>query len=66
MGKPRLGQWFRGIYASKDNPQRDGMFVEVKKRTGRLNPGTFYRLTDGNGSFWEYPIESVKLIDKPN
>ncbi len=26
---PKLGDWMRGIYASADNPIRDGMYVET-------------------------------------
>lgn len=63
--EPKLGQWLRGIYASKDNPQRDGMYVETIRRTGRLNPGKFYRITDGKGRFWSYPANSVAAIPAP-
>lgn len=65
--KPKFGQWFRGIHASENNPHRDGRFVEVIHRSGRvMNPGTFYRLTDGKGGFWEYPKDSVIPIRPPN
>lgn len=60
--KPRFGDWLRGIYASATNPHRDGMFVEVIRRQGRLNPGVYYRCTDGKGNFWEYPRENVVPI----
>ena len=60
---PKFGEWMRGIYASESNPQRDGMYVETIVRTGRMNKGAFYRLTDGKGNFWEYPVESTIYID---
>lgn len=39
-------------WASVNNPQRVGTYVRTVRRTGRLNPGTFYELTDGKGEFW--------------
>jgi len=59
---PKFGQKVRGIYASVDNPYRDGYFVEVVRRTGRMNPGVWYRLTDAHGRFWEYKDDSVILL----
>lgn len=59
---PKFGDWMRGIHAAESNPHRDGMFVEVIKRTGMVNRGTFYRLTDGRGSFWLYPRDSVVFL----
>jgi hypothetical protein len=60
---PKFGDRMRGIYASEGNPIRDGIFVETVRRTGRMNAGTFYRLTDGRGRFWEYPSDSVVPLD---
>ena len=52
----------RGIWASETNPIRDGYYVETVYRSGKLNPGTWYRLTDCNGGFWEYlAIDTVFL-----
>lgn len=62
--EPKFGDRLRGIYASPNNPQRDGIYVETIHRTGRLNPGKHYRLTNGKGSFWIYPAESVTPIDE--
>lgn len=59
---PKFGDWMRGIHAAESNPHRDGMFVEVIKRAGRVNRGTFYRLTDGRGKFWLYPVGAVVLV----
>lgn len=55
---PKIGDRIEGVYASADNPQKFGTFIEVIQRTGRLNPGTFYRVTDGKGAFWMYPKDS--------
>lgn len=57
--RPRFGDKLRNSHASESNPQRDGFYVETVERTGRLNPGTFYRITDGSGAFWETPADSV-------
>lgn len=60
--EPKFGDWIRGIYASESNPRRDGMYVRTIHRKGRMNPGKFYELTDGNGAFWMYPAQSVERI----
>lgn len=62
---PRFGEWMRGVWASKSNPIRDGMYVRTVIRTGRMNSGVFYELTDGNGRFWEYPAKSTVFIAAP-
>lgn len=56
---PKFCEWMRGIYASEANPKRLGMYVETIVRTGVVNRGTFYRLTDGAGGFWLYPRDAV-------
>lgn len=62
--EPAFGEWMRGIHASVDNPIRDGMYVKTIVRTGRLNPGKFYELTDGKGRFWQFPAEGTVFIAK--
>lgn len=59
---PVFGEWMRGIWASESNPIRDGMYVETIRRTGRVNRGTFYRLTDGKGKFWEFDAKSTVFL----
>lgn len=59
---PKFGEWMRGVWASASNPHRDGMFVRTERRTGRLNPGTWHELTDGNGEFWSYPAHSTVFL----
>lgn len=61
---PRFGQWVRGDFAAEGNPLRDGIFVEVVRRGhGRMNPGVWYRLTDGHGEFWEYDAKHTTTLD---
>lgn len=59
---PAFGERMRGIWASEQNPHRDGNYVRTVRRTGRFNPGTFYELTDGKGDFWQYPARSTVFI----
>ena len=65
LPEPKFGEWLRGIYASESNPHRDGMYVRTIRRTGRLNPGVHYEVTDGNGKFWQYPAQSVERLATP-
>jgi len=60
--RPKFGDKVIGIYASENNPLKEGIFVEEKRRIGRMNPGVFYRVTDGRGNFWEYQDKSTKII----
>jgi hypothetical protein len=62
---PAFGEWLRGIWAGEKNPQRDGRYVRTVRRSGRFNPGTFYELTDGRGSFWQYPAASTVYVQPP-
>ena len=65
LPEPKFGEWLRGIYASESNPHRDGMYVRTIRRTGKLNPGVHYEVTDGNGKFWQYPAQSVERLATP-
>lgn len=62
--QPSFGERLRGIYASADNPIRDGFYVKTIHRSGRVNPGKFYQLTDRKGKFWSYPAECVIFLDR--
>ena len=55
MGKlsPSFGDVVENGYASEDNPTRRGFFVRAFKRTGRMNPGLTWEITDKAGKFWE-------------
>ncbi len=52
---PTFGQPICNPDASERNPQRDGLYVETIHRRGRVNKGYWWRLTDGEGHFWEIP-----------
>ena len=59
---PKFGQArIISIHASVDNPHKIGIFVEVIRRRGRMNPGKHYRVTDGKGDFWEVPEENALI-----
>jgi hypothetical protein len=51
--KPSFGDVIENGYASEGNPTRRGFFVRAFKRTGRLNPGLTWEITDKLGKFWE-------------
>lgn len=59
---PVFGEKIMGIWAGESNPQRWGRYVETIRRTGRLNPGVWYRLTDGHGSFWQYEASQTLFV----
>ena len=50
---PKFGDRIKNPWASDDNPTKVGIFVRQFRRTGKLNPGTIWEFTDGNGKFWE-------------
>lgn len=65
---PTFGQRFTNEVASDDNPTKHGMFVETITRAhGQMNPGTWWRLTDGRGRFWESRPENLAPchLDEP-
>lgn len=50
---PAFGATVTNHLASVENPRRRGYFVRAGRRTGRLNPGVWWELTDGRGDFWQ-------------
>jgi len=40
------------------------MYVKTIRRTGRMNPGTYYQLTNGMGEFWEFTASDTLYLDK--
>lgn len=64
--QPIFGEWLRGIWASETNPIRDGRYVRTVTRTGGLNRGTWYELTDGHGKFWQFEASATVFIEAPN
>ena len=52
---PRFGDIIENGWASEENPTRVGLFVREGRRTGRMNAGRYFEVTDGKGKFWELP-----------
>lgn len=64
--RPRFGDIIENGWASEDNPTRAGFFVREGRRTGRMNAGRYYEVTDGAGKFWELPsFGDHKIIVRP-
>lgn len=59
--KPRFGDLICNGWASENNPTRVGAFVRRGVRTGNLNRGPYWELTDGKGKFWELSEKSDRL-----
>lgn len=57
----KFGDLVENGWASADNPTRVGYFVREFRRTGRLNPGLTWELTDGKGAFWEVKPVATSL-----
>lgn len=53
---PRFGDIIENGWASLENPTRRGFFVRAGRRTGRMNEGRYFEVTDGKGKFWELPL----------
>lgn len=56
MTPPAFGALVTNLLADPDGPRRRGYFVGVARHTagrGSLPTGTYWRLTDGAGTFWE-------------
>lgn len=62
MSEPKFGDMIRGNFASETNPIRDGIYVRTINRTGRVNNGKHYQLTDGKGKFWEFEAEHTTIL----
>jgi len=57
--RPKFGARILNNAAGKSNPWRIGYYVETIVRKGRvMNPGTYLRLTDKHGDFWEHEANS--------
>jgi hypothetical protein len=60
---PKFGDLVENTFASANNPHRIGRFVRVIRRRGRLNPGTWWQMTDGRGDFWEVRPENLRAVN---
>ena len=56
-GAPKFGDAVENGWASEANPTRVGLFVREGFRTGKMNRGRYFEVTDGNGKFWELPLD---------
>lgn len=61
MGKmtPSFGDVVENGWASEDNPTRKGFFVRAFTRTGRMNSGLTWEITDGKGKFWTFKPRDI-------
>lgn len=57
--RPAFGDIVENGWASEDNPTRTGFFVREFRRTGKLNPGLTWEITDGKGKFWEFNPKDI-------
>lgn len=62
---PQLLQPVRAVFASEDNPTKIGLFLGVKRITGVMNRGTYWKLlnADGSTSLFEPVTSAVPLYD---
>lgn len=49
-------------WASESNPRKYGYYLKTIHRSGRLNPGKYFTLTNGKGDFWETNASSKMKI----
>jgi hypothetical protein len=60
--RAKFGDLVENGWASEENPTRKGFFVREAKRTGKLNAGRYWEITDGKGKFWELsPVGEHKI-----
>lgn len=62
---PRFGERFINTMAGEENPHRYCAFVRVVQRRGRLNPGTWWEMTDERGDFWLSNPANLVPADAP-
>lgn len=61
--KPKFGDRMCNLWAGEINPNRFGLFVRSRRATGRMNPGLWYEMTDGEGKFWETSGDAAVFAD---
>lgn len=61
-GWPKFGDAIVNQFASMDNPRRTAYFVRRGERTGRMNRGKYFELTDGNGDVWTMEESSLRAM----
>lgn len=60
--KPKFGDWMRNAMCTDSNPRHTAQFVRIISITGRVNPGTWYQMTDGEGDFWLSDPQSLEFM----
>ena len=63
MKHPKYGDRVVNTCAGDRNPHKFGIFVEVRRYNRRVNGGTWYRLTDGKGDFWEVDPSVIEALN---
>jgi hypothetical protein len=61
MNSPRFGDRVVNTAASDRNPTKQGVFVRRVVKSGTVNPGAWWELTDGQGHFWRVSPESCEI-----
>lgn len=61
--KPEFGDLLMNPWAGERNPTRTGVFVSEYRRSGRFNPGHFYKMTDKSGKFWDNWSYNCVFVD---
>ena len=64
MRHPRFGDIVTNTCVSEDSPWKRMVFVELIRRRGRMNHGTWYRCTDGKGNFAEFDPAVVEVLEQ--
>ena len=60
----KFGERVVNIWASENNPHREGLFVRHVSRSGTINPGKHIEITDGHGEFWTVTAEAIKPVSE--
>ncbi len=61
---PKFGDVLENGWAGDRNPHKTAIFVRTGHRSGRLNPGRYFVMTDGKGDFWEQSAGSDHKMSK--
>ena len=59
--RPKFGARILNNAAGESNPRRVGYYVETIRSRHKYDHGTYLRLTDKHGDFWEHEANSEWL-----
>jgi hypothetical protein len=62
MRTPHFGDQVVNNSASECNPTKHGLFVRRVTRSGVMNPGEWWELTNGEGSFWRTQADAYEVV----